>query len=484
MNTGKLIREILIKDMVKMLKNDDLTCLAMPLPEDIMKEKWSGHFDRARAMINCRMEEPNLPEILRIRLAWELKNLDHLECRYTVSREEALAQVQEAIPGMTEEEFEQLQMENKMDWSYINGEAYFLDNFCRNLVRVYPKLLKRSEKSGDDGAETAAGDPLLTEYIGSLTNGQETAVRIHLRHDLYLKPEAVEEGKTLHVYIPLPVERDQVTNLRVIATSHKPKKMPDLSEPQPTVYFEEKAEKGQIFSVEYAFDHVERYVDLSQADLNAVAEAAKNLPEDVKPYLAEELPHLVFTPYLKALAAELKGEETNPLVIARRFYDFVTKQVDYRFVRDYASIDNLSEYCAVNLRGDCGIQALCFIVLCRIAGIPAKWQSGLAAEPDSIGEHDWAQFYVPSIGWVYADPSFGGGARRRGDEAQRLFYFGNLDPYRIPINNAFPGGFVPEKKFLRDDPDNQCGEAEYDDHGIYGGGVNRRYVEIDIHRIK
>lgn len=467
-----------------MLKNEDLTYLAVPLPEDIMKEKWGGHFDRARAMIKCRLEEKNLPNALRIRLELELKNLDHLEYRYTIPREEALAQVQEAIPGITEEEFEQLQMENKMDWIYLNGKAYFLNNFCRNLVRVYPNLLERAEKSDDDGAETAAGDSLLHEYITSLTNGQETAARIHIRHELYMEPEAVEPGKTLHVHIPLPVERDQVTNLKVIATSHEPKRMPQLSDPHPTVYFEEKAEEGQIFSVEYSFDHVERYVDLSKVDLDAVAEAAKNLPEEVKPYLSEELPHLVFTPYLRALATELMGNETNPLVIARRFYDFVTKQVDYRFVRDYASIDNLSEYCAVNLRGDCGIQALCFIVLCRIAGIPAKWQSGLAAEPGSIGEHDWAQFYVPSVGWVYADPSYGGGARRRGDEVQRLFYFGNLDPYRIPSNNAFPAGLIPEKKFMRDDPDNQCGEMEYDDHGVYGGDFHRRFVEIDIHRIK
>ena len=54
-------------------------------------------------------------------------------------------------------------------------------------------------------------------------------------------------------------------------------------------------------------------------------------------------------------------------------------------MRDYACIDHLAEYCALNLKGDCGVQALLFITLCRIAGIPAKWQSGIDAKPGDVG---------------------------------------------------------------------------------------------------
>ena len=35
--------------------------------------------------------------------------------------------------------------------------------------------------------------------------------------------------------------------------------------------------------------------------------------------------------------------------------------------------------------GDCGVFALLFITLCRIAGIPARWQSGLAVRPGRVG---------------------------------------------------------------------------------------------------
>ena len=49
--------------------------------------------------------------------------------------------------------------------------------------------------------------------------------------------------------------------------------------------------------------------------------------------------------------------------------------------------------------------ALTFITLCRIAGIPARWESGFAVAPGDAGCHDWARFYVAPKGWMYADCS-------------------------------------------------------------------------------
>ena len=94
-------------------------------------------------------------------------------------------------------------------------------------------------------------------------------------------------------------------------------------------------------------------------------------------------------------------------------------------------------------------------------GIPARWQSGLAAEPDFCGAHDWVQFYIAPYGWLYADPSYGLAAARAGKEERRQFYFGNLDPYRMAANLAFQAPFTVPKRYWRADPyDNQVGELE------------------------
>ena len=105
--------------------------------------------------------------------------------------------------------------------------------------------------------------------------------------------------------------------------------------------------------------------------------------------------------------------------------------------------------------------------MCRIAGVPAQWQSGLDAEPFSVGGHDWARFYIAPYGWMFADCSFGAGSERSGNEESQKFYFGNLDPGRMVANNAFHQMFDIEKKHWRFDPyDNQLGEMEYEDRMI------------------
>jgi transglutaminase-like putative cysteine protease len=146
---------------------------------------------------------------------------------------------------------------------------------------------------------------------------------------------------------------------------------------------------------------------------------------------------------------------------AWKIYEFITTKITYSFMRDYFQFDNHAEFCAVNLKGDCGLQALLFMVLCRIAGIPARWQSSLEIDSDYVGGHDWTQFYLKGWGWLFVDCSYGGSAYRAGSEKRHKFYFGNLDPMRMVANNKYQGKMTPEKQQLRVDPfDNQGGEIE------------------------
>ena len=155
------------------------------------------------------------------------------------------------------------------------------------------------------------------------------------------------------------------------------------------------------------------------------------------------------------------GDETRDVKKAWKIYEFVTTKITYSFMRDYFQFDNHGEYCAVNLKGDCGLQALLFIILCRIAGIPARWQSCMSIDEDYIGGHDWAQFYLEGWGWLFADCSYGGSAYRVGSEKRHRFYFGNLDPMRIAANREYQAELLPQKEQLRVDPfDNQSGEIE------------------------
>ena len=159
---------------------------------------------------------------------------------------------------------------------------------------------------------------------------------------------------------------------------------------------------------------------------------------------------------------------TNPAEKAKRIYDYITLNVHYHYQPAYFVLEDIPTRCAADRRGDCGIMALTFITLCRIAGIPARWQSGLSVGPGKCGCHDWAMFYIAPRGWMYADCSYGGSMARAGEEELRRHYFGSLDPGRMVANRAFEAPFDPPMTGFRADPyDNQTGEMEADGVGLY-----------------
>lgn len=212
-------------------------------------------------------------------------------------------------------------------------------------------------------------------------------------------------------------------------------------------------EENHEFSVEYSYTRTARY---------GAAEGPV-VPADT----AEQAPHIVFTPYIRALAEELAGDTADPMEKARRFYDYITLHMKYTYMPEYFCLEDIPTECARSMTGDCGVFALLFITLCRCAGIPARWESGLTAEEAECGPHDWARFYAPGQGWLYADPSYGISGARWGNEERRQFYFGYLDPYRMAANRVFQAPFTVEKSHWRADPyDNQVGEMETTDRAL------------------
>ena len=184
------------------------------------------------------------------------------------------------------------------------------------------------------------------------------------------------------------------------------------------------------------------------------------------------------------MAKEIVKDETNNLIKAKLIYEYITTHITYSFVRNYYTIPNIPEYAALGGKGDCGVQALLFITLCRCVGIPACWQAGLYVTPQDIGNHDWARFYIAPYGWLYADCSFGGSAYRNGDQERWQYYFGHLDPFRMPANSEYQYDLYPPKQFIRQDPyDNQTGEAEFEDRGLYLDEYDLHLEVLEIKKV-
>ena len=428
-----------------------LEAIGYPLPEDIEKLKWYGDFESCEALIHQRMAE-DIPEALREKLRMELVQLARMRRDYTVTPEEAERVLSENLRDFQPEELERLRRENVLDWIFVNGQVRYIHSFYPNLIKIRNDIAARQINPAAPPPGTLTEMELRDRIIAGMQEHGCAICTMTLRASMELKlpPERLEE--TARVWLPYPIEGAQIKKVTLDSVSPAYTAMASNDAVQRTIYFEAPAECLQRVELIYTLENRMNYVNLDPVKVTV---------EQPNFDTGEQLPHIAFTPYLRALAAELTAGEENPLKKARRIYDFLTQRVNYSYMRSYVSLPVIPEYCASRLRGDCGVQALTFVTLCRIAGIPARWQSGIYANENEAWSHDWAMFYVAPYGWLYADCSYGGAAWRDGAMERWNFYFGNLDPYRVVTTREFQGEFTPATQFLRSDPyDNQQGEVE------------------------
>ena len=461
---------------------DPIQSLSVPLPADVRRLISAGRLQEARERIHFYLERLNRADgplsgerqLRKSRLELELARLSQLPFEYPYSFSEALSLIRSRIPDFSEEEFCALEREGRAEPVFLDGQKRYPGRFLDTLLAVDPVLAGRADpqlvRDMEDRGRFRDRTIRLLKEEGLLR------YRIHLKAGLRVKDEYFEPGKEYLVHLPVPKECDPVSGVRILNTGHRPAFLGPADAPARTVAFRETPKKNDTFWVEYEYDSTVRYI---QPDPDRVSDRLPDFDTGQQP------PHIRFTPYLRELTAEVVGQEHNPLKKARRIYDFITSQVTYSYMPEYFLLDDIAETCAVSRKGDCGVQALLFITMCRIARIPARWQSGLSVTPASVGPHDWAQFFIPPYGWLYADLSFGGSAFRAGQMERRDFYFGNLDPFRMVANTAFQAPLFPPKAGLRADPyDNQVGECEIDGKGLLTGQFDFFHEIIDIRSIR
>lgn len=432
----------------------DVKYFDVPLPEDILREKMSGYFDNCIKLIDRRVKR-DIPEVLRQRLLLEKEVIERLPQQYPYTKEDVLDMFKEYIPSFSMEDIDELMELNQFEWIYINGVKHFhegcFDNILKTRKDIVCTIVNEDKRNHELMPKTE-----LNEIMKVMK--EKGGVRYFIRLKTTIKINKEKEGKRIKVYIPLPIQYHQVENVKIINTSHENYILSPRDHNARTLCYDTIYEKGMDFFVEFSYEMYSPYIEYNY----------KEVWDNQPTYYTEELaPHIVFTPYLKKLASEIIGNEKNPYLKAKKIYDYITTHVIYSFVRGYFAIEQIAEFSAVNLKGDCGLQALMFITLCRIVGVPARWQAGLYISKDSTGNHDWAEIYIAPFGWLPVDCSFGGGSVRENNEERRQFYFGHLDPFRMPACNDYQVPLYPAKKYQRHDPyDNQTGEVEYEDEGL------------------
>lgn len=142
------------------------------------------------------------------------------------------------------------------------------------------------------------------------------------------------------------------------------------------------------------------------------------------------------------LSAEQTKGATGSIEKARKIYDYILATMHYDHLG--TGWGNGDAVWACNSKhGNCTDFHSLFIGMARAAGVPARFQIGLAlpanAHSGTIASyHCWAEFYAKGIGWVPIDA-----AKASQDPSKAKYFFGAIDTDRVMFSMGRDIRLVP-----------------------------------------
>ena len=229
-----------------------------------------------------------------------------------------------------------------------------------------------------------------------------------VRHEL--KVIVPEGAKKLRIWFAMPQNdpASRVEGFKVEAPF--PHRVEKDSEGNTAVYVEVSDPKVKDFSI------VETFM-ITRSEVLSGVSAAKTRPYNPSDLAGKEKhlaanAHVIIDDRIKKLSAEIVGGEKNPVVAARKLYDWTLANIDY-WVKDpktrKASPVGSTEYCLTSKTGNCTDFHSLWMSLARAAGIPTRLIYGSFFKLELDGQdadqsyHCWPEFFVPNVGWVPHD---------------------------------------------------------------------------------
>jgi len=443
----------------------------------------AGKFAEADALAAASLAGTSLsPATATYRqVEFERERLWRIRQDYPLSRDELAAAVRSAVRDLTDAEFSAWLKAGRFDGRPIDGSVRYLKVSVSNLFFRHPELeSRRLRPRGNPALARAMWTNAMAIRDAARSAGRPYVLpkQFSVHMALRLKPDAwsaLNEPSPARAWLPLPRQSSVQDNLRIVRSEPARYTLAPPESSIRSIYFERMLPSPTTnaaveFTVDYEYRAHGVWFDLTPEKSQPLSPGETELAQFLK-----EAPHVEFSPAMRRLSQQLEGSETNPVRRAKRFYDWIAGHIRYSFAPEYSTIRNLSEFCLSRGYGDCGMEALLFMTLCRMNGIPARWQSGWSIFPGAETIHDWCEIYLAPWGWVPVDPYMGIYASQytptlTAQQRQELsdFYFGGLTQFRMTANSDHNQALVPAKgSFRSDDVDFQRGEVDIGGRNVY-----------------
>jgi transglutaminase-like putative cysteine protease len=258
------------------------------------------------------------------------------------------------------------------------------------------------------GAVAASCSTAKTIDAESKTTADAFTEAFRVRHEVKIMvPEGAKEVRAWVAY-PQDDPMQQVLDMKIECPF--PTRVTTDADGNRTLYVEAKNPGVKEFVVAQNFGLL-RKEQKASVDPTRTRPLTAEERAAAAPYLAPNT-HVVINDDIRKLAQEITGGEKNPILAARKIYDWELKNVDY-WVKDpdhrKASPVGSTTYALEKRTGNCTDFHSLWTSLARAEGIPTRMVYGsffkkeLAGMDKDQSYHCWPEFYAPGVGWVPHD---------------------------------------------------------------------------------
>lgn len=444
-----------------------------------MKHKWVNILPIATiAMLSLSCESNNKSHPIWLENNAELAIQQRTASDFSLTIPQAHDKLVELYPNITETDIERYIEQKYLEVKEIEGERRMHRKSPSNLKLLCPEIRGEWNGRGSDATQEEISwvDSIveISQNNGFVSNKKCVKYKFSIdvpKHDFLI-------DDTLKVWMPLPIESERQSNIKIISTIPQKYKVSTGKSVHNTIYFE--------MPVLETSDSILHFEYIGEYNVAAQYFSPEYIESNIRPYdknsdlykqfTEVEEPHII---RLDSLAYDIVGCEKSPFKQSELVYNYIITKYPWAGAREYSTIECIPQYVLAENHGDCGQVALLYISIMRTLGVPARWESGWMLHPGQKNLHDWAEVYFEGVGWVPVDPSFGRyiGAENK---ATQKFYSTGMDQYRFATNIGVCGQLYPTKKYLRSETvDFQMGEVECSKGSLFYPGWKKKLEIIE-----
>lgn len=226
-------------------------------------------------------------------------------------------------------------------------------------------------------------------------------VRYLINLDIIIRFYRPADLKDLYIYVPQAVVSDELIKKEIISTNVQP----DYIQDNGIYIYDLKKLSGNTFTFDQTMDITTVYKKIN------FDEKIEIYPYDketvfYKHYVQSEDPNII--PYHEVVRKKMReiiGNEQDQIKKLRALYKWTTNKM----VMDYEPPSRSPLYSIESGIGDCLSDVLLFTSLSRSAGYPTRINTGYIFYHtlDTGSLHNWSDVFIPGIGWVPIDISYG-----------------------------------------------------------------------------